>query len=165
MQLGSGTPYPFKPADFDAYLSQALSSDLLEVAGVHWPTKYALRDETGLFVGSVGSRVVQSTGYAMAAQVDGHPLLSFYLAPSLQGRGLMKSAVTTYLRDVAPVYKWEKMIGFVRSQNVGSARLLLKLGFRHIDQESRTNEPARGGGIKVVDYYELRFDSVAAQDG
>jgi ribosomal-protein-alanine N-acetyltransferase len=62
--------------------------------------------------------------------------LGFTLAPGAQGRGIATAAVREALQVLVGLTSVQEVLGITDSRNVGSIRLLERVGFRH--RESRS---------------------------
>jgi ribosomal-protein-alanine N-acetyltransferase len=63
----------------------------------------------------------------------GLPDIGYRMMPAYWGKGLATEAVRAVLEYAHDVLGLEKIIGEVVDQNLASSKVLLKMGFRHVD--------------------------------
>jgi RimJ/RimL family protein N-acetyltransferase len=124
------TPYPYRPADADAFLAEA--------AAAHAGGRFAIADRaTDRLIGAIG--VEHGT--------DDREL-GYWLAREQWGRGLMSEAVTAIVDHAFGTLGVRRLHATTDPDNAASQRVLLKAGFRRIgsqpaDPPTRRGHPAR----------------------
>ena len=116
---------PMSEAEAAAFLAEMSEAPLFTPGG--WVQLGIAQPETDQLVGDVG----------IFLAADGRTgELGFTLAPAAQGRGIATSAVHQALQLLFGATSVRQVLGITDRRNVGSVRLLERLGFRH--QESRS---------------------------
>jgi len=122
-------PDPSDRASFDAHYRRVRTDPLV--------TLRAVVDERGL-VGTVASFTV-----------DGDREVSYWIDPARWGEGLASTALSQFLRVEAT----RPLFARVAAHNTGSAKVLVRAGFRQVGFETSF---ANGVGSDIVEYiYEL----------
>ena len=116
---------PMSEAEAAAFLAEMSEAPLFTPGG--WVQLGIAQPETDQLVGDVG----------IFLAADGRTgELGFTLAPAAQGRGIATSAVHQALQLLFGATNVRQVLGITDRRNVGSVRLLERVGFRH--QESRS---------------------------
>lgn len=116
---------PISEAEAVAFLAE-MSTAPLFVPG-DWVQLGIAEPETDQLIGDVGI-------FLAADGLTGE--LGFTLAPGAQGRGIATAAVRQALQVFFGVTGVKQVLGITDSRNVGSVRLLERVGFRHHESRS-----------------------------
>lgn len=104
---------------------------------------WAVVDEQGQFVGAGGLNDMK----------EGNVEIGFWLYPEYWGRGLMTQLLPQIVRYAFDTLGAIRVIGEVESHNIGSSRVMKKLGFQH-DGEP-LEEQFKDGEKVSVDLYSI----------
>lgn len=128
-------PYPFTLADADQFLKTRGTIEIKDPAGNSRPAVRAIRDRRGRYIGSIGLR---------PGNTDNEYEMGYYLSAAYQGRGIM----TVALEKVLDSMKGALITVVAAAENPGSAKVLLKNGFKLVPDSLHTIvfPESKGGG-------------------
>jgi aminoglycoside 6'-N-acetyltransferase len=112
-------------AEAVAFLAEMSEAPLFVAGG--WVQLGIAEPETDQLIGDIGV-------FLSADGLTGE--LGFTLAPGAQGRGIATAAVRQALQVLFGLTRVKQVLGITDSRNLGSIRLLERIGFRHQERRS-----------------------------
>lgn len=112
-------PFPYTGDDADWWLNRQMET----LRNQTRPTTFALREESGKLIGSIGAEGVRP-GLSHKAEIG------YWLAKPFWGRGIMTVTVGAFVNYALTELEMVRLTAHVFEANVASARVLEKNGFK-----------------------------------
>ena len=141
----SGSPHPYTQADAEVFLQSRIPDDVSQA--LHWAIELQ-----GEVVGGIGARPLHET-----------PVMGWWLSEAHWRKGIMYEAVREVLRYLLLERELPKVFADAFSDNIGSLRLIRKLGFVHTGQSEGGSRARAEGNYPTEEFLISPLDFIGAQ--